>query len=179
MKRTAYFACAALMGACLIVTGCKDDKAETKAEVKRASAQGLGETVGWVTFKDTANGLEIKTDFKGLPAGQHGFHVHENPDCAPTNKDGAITPAGAAGGHYDPDKTGKHLGPGGGGHKGDLPVLTVSADGAAKITLTVKGVKTADFKNRSIMIHAGGDNYSDLPEALGGGGARLACGVIE
>ena len=27
------------------------------------------------------------------------------------------------------------------------------------------------------MIHAGGDNYSDHPEALGGGGARVACGV--
>ncbi len=28
------------------------------------------------------------------------------------------------------------------------------------------------------MIHAGGDNYSDTPEKLGGGGARVACGVI-
>lgn len=29
------------------------------------------------------------------------------------------------------------------------------------------------------MIHKGGDNYSDEPAALGGGGARFACGVIE
>ena len=28
------------------------------------------------------------------------------------------------------------------------------------------------------MIHSGGDNYSDEPK-LGGGGARVACGVIE
>jgi len=28
------------------------------------------------------------------------------------------------------------------------------------------------------MIHAGGDNYTDEP-ALGGGGARVACGVIN
>jgi len=27
------------------------------------------------------------------------------------------------------------------------------------------------------MIHAGGDNYSDQPEPLGGGGGRIACGV--
>jgi superoxide dismutase, Cu-Zn family len=27
------------------------------------------------------------------------------------------------------------------------------------------------------MIHAGGDNYADTPKALGGGGARIACGV--
>lgn len=29
------------------------------------------------------------------------------------------------------------------------------------------------------MIHAGGDNYSDKPEKLGGGGSRIACGVIK
>ena len=28
------------------------------------------------------------------------------------------------------------------------------------------------------MIHVGGDNYSDMPLPLGGGGARIACGVI-
>ncbi|MBM3511952.1 MAG: superoxide dismutase [Cu-Zn] SodC1, partial [Alphaproteobacteria bacterium] len=25
----------------------------------------------------------------------------------------------------------------------------------------------------------GGDNYADAPAALGGGGARIACGVIK
>jgi Cu-Zn family superoxide dismutase len=29
------------------------------------------------------------------------------------------------------------------------------------------------------MIHAGGDNYSDQPVPLGGGGARIACGVVK
>jgi len=29
------------------------------------------------------------------------------------------------------------------------------------------------------MIHAGGDNYSDHPEKLGSGGARIACGLVE
>ena len=35
-----------------------------------------------------------------------------------------------------------------------------------------------DFLGRSIMIHEGGDSYSDKPAPLGGGGARIACGVI-
>ena len=39
--------------------------------------------------------------------------------------------------------------------------------------------KLADVKGRAIMIHAGGDNYSDQPAPLGGGGARIACGVIK
>jgi Cu-Zn family superoxide dismutase len=37
----------------------------------------------------------------------------------------------------------------------------------------------SDVKGRSLMIHAGGDNYADQPAPLGGGGARVACGVIK
>ena len=32
---------------------------------------------------------------------------------------------------------------------------------------------------RALMIHANGDNYSDIPKKLGGGGARVACGVVQ
>ena len=35
------------------------------------------------------------------------------------------------------------------------------------------------LRGKSVIIHAGGDNYSDQPQPLGGGGARIACGVIE
>lgn len=149
------------------------------ATLYKATDTGNGEAVGTVTFTDGPDGLVIETDLKGLPAGQRGFHVHEKPDCSPVSKDGKMTHAGAAGGHYDPDKTGKHLGPDGGGHRGDLPVLTVSEDGTAKTTMTLKGIKAEEFRNRALMIHAGGDNYSDDPEPLGGGGARIACGVIK
>jgi hypothetical protein len=37
----------------------------------------------------------------------------------------------------------------------------------------------ADVKGRSIVIHAGDDNYFDQPAPLGGGGARIACGVAK
>lgn len=144
-----------------------------------ATDKGPGTEIGVVTFADGPDGLLITTDLKGLPPGKHGFHVHEKADCAAVEKDGKIGHALAAGGHYDPDKTGKHLGPEGGGHKGDLPVLTVAADGIAKETLKIKGIKAAEFKDRSLMIHAGGDNYSDTPAPLGGGGARIACGIIK
>ena len=35
-----------------------------------------------------------------------------------------------------------------------------------------------DLPGRALVIHAGGDNYSDYPEPAGGGGERIACGVI-
>ena len=87
-------------------------------------------------------------------------------------------PGLAAGGHYDPANTGKHLGPDGNGHLGDLPVLHVAADGTASRDSYAPRLKTTDLEGRSIMIHAGGDTYSDTPAPLGGGGARAACGVV-
>jgi Cu-Zn family superoxide dismutase len=35
-----------------------------------------------------------------------------------------------------------------------------------------------DLRGHALMIHEGGDNYSDQPKPLGGGGARIACGVV-
>jgi Cu/Zn superoxide dismutase len=45
----------------------------------------------------------------------------------------------------------------------DMPVLTVEANGKASKAVTVPHHTLADAKGRSIMIHAGGDNYSDQP----------------
>lgn len=151
-------------------------------ELFKSTPSGSGMSVGSVIFIDTPEGLQIRLALRGLPAGEHGFHVHEKPDCSPMRAaDGSVTPAGGAGGHYDPTNTGAHLGPNGGGHKGDLPLLVIDSKGFASgaMTVVLKGVKAADFKNRALMIHAGGDNYSDKPAALGGGGGRIACGIIQ
>lgn len=153
--------------------------AEVSTKVYLLTDKGNGDYVGKVYFADTDKGLAIKPRLKGLPPGDHGFHVHQNRSCAPKkNADGKMVPGLAAGGHFDPAKTGKHEGPAGKGHLGDLPVLTVKADGTAGGTLMAPRVKVADLKKRSLMIHAGGDNFSDQPAALGGGGARLACGAF-
>ena len=37
----------------------------------------------------------------------------------------------------------------------------------------------AELKGKALMIHEAGDNYADEPKPLGGGGGRIACGVIE
>lgn len=154
--------------------------AELTATVSRISATGVGDVIGTVAFKDGPGGLVITPRLTGLPPGEHGFHVHVNPSCAPgPNPQGQPAAGLSAGGHYDPGSAGKHAGPHGSGHKGDLPKLVIEADGtAAKGDLVAPQLKVDDLKGRSLMIHAGGDNYSDQPEPLGGGGARIACAVL-
>ena len=135
-------------------------------------------TAGKVTLEDTAYGLLITPDLTGLPAGVHGFHVHANPSCAPAANNGVATAALGAGGHWDPEKSSAHLGPYGKGHKGDLPALYVNADGKANYPVLAPRLKVADLSGHALMVHAGGDNHSDHPAMLGGGGARMACGVV-
>lgn len=142
-------------------------------------AEGKQESIGTVEISETDHGLLFTPDLTSLPAGVHGFHVHENGSCDAAEKDGKMVPAQAAGGHYDPQNTGKHDGPYGDGHLGDLPALYVNEDGTADYPVLAPRIKKLDeIKDKALMIHAGGDNHADKPEPLGGGGARMACGVI-
>ena len=164
----------------LVLLGSPALAADLRAEMQLATPNGPEAGVGTVTVVGSPGGAQFKTDLHGLPPGPHGFHVHENGNCAASNANGQVTPAGAAGGHFDPAHTGHHEGPTKDGHLGDLPVLTVGQNGTAQETLTAPHIKDAQaLKGHALMIHAGGDNYSDQPQPLGGGGGRIACGVIE
>jgi Cu-Zn family superoxide dismutase len=165
-------ACILPLAAAIVVAGASGVQAASVTVTMNAiDANGVGKQIGTLRLSDT------KT---GLPPGDHGFHVHVNPDCGPGKGPNDQLAAGlAAGGHYDPANTGKHLGPEGEGHKGDMPVLTVDASGKATKAVVAPHLTVADVKGHAVMIHAGGDNYSDQPAPLGGGGARIACGVAK
>jgi Cu-Zn family superoxide dismutase len=153
--------------------------AEVAVPMNLVTEQGIGKGIGTVLISEGTAGLVFTPQLTDMAPGVHGFHVHQNADCSAGMKDGKTVPGLAAGGHYDPANAGKHEGPHGKGHLGDLPSLTVGADGKATTAVTVPRLKMADVKGRSLMIHAGGDNYSDQPAPLGGGGARVACGAIK
>lgn len=134
-------------------------------------ATETGQKIGDVVFEDSQYGLLIKPQLSSLPAGQmHGFHLHQHADCGDHGM--------KAGSHYDPANANTHAGPYGNGHLGDLPVLAVNSEGQANVPLLAPRLKTSDLHGLAVMVHAGGDNYSDNPP-LGGGGARIACGQIE
>jgi superoxide dismutase, Cu-Zn family len=145
-------------------------KADLVINMQTVADDGQGKNIGTVTISHAKCGVMITPNLHDLTPGMHGFHIHQNPSCG----DKAM----AAGGHLDPAKTESHEGPyQNKGHLGDLPVLMVDKDGNATTPALAPNLTMADFENHALMIHMNGDNYSDTPEKLGGGGARIACGV--
>jgi Cu-Zn family superoxide dismutase len=151
--------------------------------IARLSDQGLGSSLGHLTFRSLAGGgLEVIADLRQLPPGPNGFHLHEHPDCGPGRVDGRLVAGGAAGGHWDPMGAAAHHGHGSGqnaaalsahqGHHnvlplGDLPPLVATVDGRASAALPLPQFKDlAMIRGRSVLIHAGLH------------GPRLGCGVI-
>lgn len=176
------FACAALLSTSALVAApaAPTASASTQSATMHAvSASGTGASLGTVAIEQTPYGVVFTPKLTGLAPGVHGFHVHENANCGPAEKDGKPGAALAAGGHYDPDNSKVHGLPWGTGHRGDLPALVVDAKGAAMVPVLAPRLKLADLKGRALMIHAGGDNHADHPEPLGGGGARMACAVLK
>ncbi|AGF74536.1 Cu/Zn superoxide dismutase [Bartonella australis AUST/NH1] len=149
----------------------------TQVEIYELGGNGAKNPIGVIEIQENPAGLIFTPNLSSLPEGLHGFHVHENPSC--DTKDGVI--GAAAGGHYDPKNTNKHLGPYNiNGHLGDLPALYVDMRGQATMSVLAPRIKKiSEIKDRSLMVHIGGDNYADVPSPLGGGDARLACGVVK
>jgi superoxide dismutase, Cu-Zn family len=164
--------------AAIIVTATFAAAQEAKVEINTITADGTGKPIGTLTMMDGAGGLEISGQLEGLAPGPHGFHVHEKPNCGPAEKDGKMTAGEAAGPHYDPEGKKAHLGPGGEGHVGDLVAIEAGDNGVAEVKSTAPRVKLEMLRGRAIMVHEGGDNYTDTPPN-GGGGARIACGVVK
>ncbi len=139
--------------------------------LKKVSHSNSGDSIGKVVITQVDKGVLIKPFLINLTPGIHGFHVHKFPKCGNFAKD--------AGSHFDPDGTGSHLGPYAKGHRGDLPVIFADKNGVSNLPVYAPNIELKDFKGHSLVIHEGGDNYSDKPVALGGGGPRFACGVIS
>ncbi|EJF85986.1 superoxide dismutase family protein [Candidatus Bartonella washoeensis] len=148
-----------------------------QVKIYKLEENNTKKNIGIIEIGENTYGLIFTPSLFSLSEGLHGFHVHENPSC--DTNDGVI--GGAAGRHYDPDHTNKHLGPYNiNGHLGDLPALYVDKQGRATMSVIAPRLKKlSEVEGHSLIIHEGGDNQSDSPLPHGGGGRRLACGIIK
>lgn len=156
---------AAMLGLLLVGMPAAARADTARAELKDAQ----GKLVGTATLSDAPGSVKIALRVTGLKPGNHGFHLHSAGKCEPPG----FT---SAGGHFNPqNKKHGHKNPEG-AHAGDLPNLTVGANGTGSIDATAAGVMLTDVVGLALVIHADPDDEQTDP--TGNSGARLACGVI-
>lgn len=135
-----------------------------------------GSPRGSVTLRQTPNGVVLAADLHDLPAGVHGFHIHETGRCEPD--------FGAAGGHFAGAGDAHGFMVEGGPHAGDMANIHVPTEGSlvveafnSRISLDETADNTVlDQDGSAIVVHSGADDYESQPS--GDSGDHIACGVI-
>jgi Cu-Zn family superoxide dismutase len=154
----------------LLIAGCAlpDDLGPVKGpSIPIVSATGI--SVGSAQAEPRGGGTYLRIAVHNLPPGDHGLHLHAVGRCdSPTFQSAGAhwNPAGRQHGHLNPQ----------GAHAGDLPNLTVSANGRGAINFLVTGGSLADADGTALVIHARPDDYRTDPS--GNSGDRIACAVI-
>lgn len=173
MRMGMLIAGVALLGACgerePIVGEVVPGGAMATATMRTAS----GAEAGRATAREVAGGVRFTLDARAVPPGMHGAHVHTTGRCDAPGFE-------SAGPHWNPTAM-KH-GPNNpqGPHLGDLPNITVGADGRGTVAMTMQGATMAgllDADGSAMMIHAAADDLVTDPS--GNSGARIVCGVFR
>lgn len=173
--------CVLVVGAVGILAGCGAAAAGTQgAPQPRTFTQPIydasGQTVGQLTLAQRGrDSVRVTVEATHLPAGVHGTHLHTTGRCDPpgfTTAGGHLNPAGRQHGLRNPN----------GAHLGDLPNLTVAANGTGRMETTVAATLTPgqaplfDADGTALVVHAGTDDM--VTDPAGNSGARIACSVI-
>ena len=205
MKQALFLALGLLLvaiAALVYLQGAADGPRSARADDGGARVllrNAAGDPVGVAKLTEDDGEVLVRVVVHDLPAGFHGFHMHETGACsAPT--------FGSAGFHLDLGGTGS----GGTAHPseaGDMPLLLVNADGTGEARFKTDRLDVADLfdaDGSALIIHAAPDNYANIPSArygatapigavivaygkvtdlktrdTGDAGGRIACGVVQ
>lgn len=186
MRRSVFSAI--LLGAASVLASCatpaERDGSEVRAKASASPEMAMakarlanvnGADVGSVTITQMSDGLQLELVVNGLPAGQHGVHIHQTGDCSAAD-------FSSAGGHWNPLGSEHGLQNPKGAHKGDFPNLDIAANGSGRLTAVIAQARLDgdiglfDADGAAFVIHAGMDDQ--ITDPSGDSGARIACGVF-
>jgi Cu-Zn family superoxide dismutase len=164
-----------LTGAATLATAAPKPTTTPTATAQLRSADG--KNLGKVALSQTRSGVSLKLSLKGLPPGDHAFHVHAVGKCEP--------PFTSAGPHFNPEQKKHGLKAPEGHHAGDMSNIRVPANGNLTLTIVNKDITLEKGKPNSvfqdsgtaIVIHANKDD--EVTDPTGNAGDRIACGVVD
>ena len=166
----------ALAASVLAIAGCQsvyDLPTERIGSARMTLANGV--PAGTAQLVASGDTVSLAIAATGIPAGEHGFHLHTTGKCERPDFQ-------SAGGHLNPTNKGHGLQDADGSHLGDLPNLMVPASGTVTTTVDLRGSRADierylfDSDGTAVMIHADPDDGTTDPS--GNAGPRIACGVL-
>ena len=135
-----------------------------------------GAAKGRATAQAMGDGVHVTANLENVAPGSYAVHVHSVGTCTPPD----FTSAGP---HWNPEAKQHGKDNPAGPHKGDLPNVTIGADGRGTVSSHVTGVTLTggsnallDADGAAVVLHAGVDDYRTDP--TGNAGGRAACGVL-
>lgn len=157
-----------------LLAACAHNMASTPMAMTLMQPTSGSSVSGSVHFQELGDGsVEVKVDLTGVPAGVHGFHVHEKGACGDNGM--------AAGGHFNPTGMTHGAPDAATHHSGDFG--NVNADSKGEVhqqfvtrSVTVKPGPMA-VAGHAVILHANPDDLVTQP--TGNAGGRIACGVVE
>ena len=156
----------------LVASACATARGPMAMTSLRPTANSTAQ--GTVHLQELADGgVEVQVDLTGVPAGVHGFHVHEFGNCGDNGN--------AAGGHFNPTSM-PHAAPDAASHHaGDFGNVTAGANGEVHTRFTTRSITVTEGQRsavgKAIILHANPDDLMTQP--TGNAGGRIACGVVE
>lgn len=157
---------------CLALAGCVPMAPPDVVVATSNLVDSNGAAIGTVRMFSEPTGIMLRINASGIPAGQHGVHLHSVGRCEAPK----FTSAGP---HWNPtEKKHGHRNPAG-YHMGDLGNLGVGADGKLVVALlvpeaTLDGIRDAD--GTALVLHANADD--EVTDPSGNSGDRVACAVL-
>jgi Cu-Zn family superoxide dismutase len=177
---TSLLALVALGAVAAIVLAEKSDGARMLSVVLR-NASGAQVGIARLTAASPTAAVDVRVSVRRQQPGFHGFHIHSVGLCeGPSFM--------SAAGHLQTDPGRSH-----GEHIGDMPSLLVKGNGTASLRFTTDRFDIGDLQDAdgsAVMIHAGPDNFGNIParyapggidqqtKDTGDSGVRVVCGAI-
>ena len=142
--------------------------------VRVSMISATGQELGTLMLSDAGGAISVSGTLRGLPPGEHGIHLHGVGQCTP--------PFESAGPHWNPTSRMHGSQNPQGPHAGDMPNITVGADGSATVNSRsaagpLRGANgLIDTDGAALLIHVTADDLKTDPS--GNSGARIACGAV-
>jgi Cu-Zn family superoxide dismutase len=161
----------------LLFTACSNDVKSpiTSKAVAIIKAKSNSNVSGTVTFTQIDSTVTMTANISGLTPGNHAIHIHAEGDCSAA--DGS-----SAGGHWNPTNVDHGKWETDQFHVGDIGNIVADSYGVGTISRETNlwcincSDETKNIIGKSIIIHAGPDDFTSQPS--GAAGARIGCGVI-